>query len=61
MGGLIVVEEELRMKGRSWIIYPERGELVVLQRSVPRFNDLGLAEGKGVDSAVLFLDRYQPL
>lgn len=30
MGGLIVVEEELRMKGSSWIIYPERGELVVL-------------------------------
>jgi hypothetical protein len=46
--------EGVRMKGESWILYPERGEVLVLERGVPRLNDLGLAMGKGVDSAVSF-------
>lgn len=46
----LIVVEELRMKGESWIIYSERGEVV--ERRLPRLSDLGLAKGKGVDSAV---------
>lgn len=39
---------------KSWILRPERGGVLELQRGVPRLNDLGLARGKGGQSAVPF-------
>lgn len=31
----------------SWILCPERGEVLELERGVPRLNNSGLARGKG--------------